>query len=73
MLCIKKDSVTILRRYMHNMLVINYFPDLEKAELFMELYGNVVMNSHALEYLKNKSNDLIRYIYIHMLLSHVVA
>ena len=45
---------------------IKLFFDLEKAELFMELYGNVVMNSHALEYLKNKSNDLIRYIHSHI-------
>ena len=40
---------------------IKIFSNLEKAELFMELYGNVVMSSHALEYLKYKSNDLIRY------------
>ena len=47
---------------MYSMFVIyNSFSDLEKTELFMELYGNVLMNSHALEYLKNKSNDLIRY------------
>jgi len=37
---------------------------LEKTELFLELYGNVIMNSHALEYLKNKSNDLIRYTFL---------
>ena len=54
---------------MYSMFVIyNSFSDLEKTELFMELYGNVLMNSHALEYLKNKSNDLIRYnLYIHII------
>lgn len=48
--------------------VMHLFSYLEKTELFIELYGNLMMNSHALEYLKNKSTDLIRYkLYPHII------
>jgi dynein assembly factor 3 len=34
----------------------------EKTELYLELYGNVLMRSHTSHYVKDKANELIRYV-----------
>ena len=35
----------------------------EKAEMFLELYGNTLLRARTSDYLRSKSKQLIRYIY----------
>ena len=41
-------------------LLLSFFS--EKVELFLELYGNSLIRPQTLQYLREKSNELIKYV-----------
>ena len=51
---------------MSKLLIINfdivYFS--EKTELFLELYGNLLVRQQSVEYVQKMSNEFIKYVYI---------
>jgi len=59
-----ESSLEVLARHIFFLALIAEPPDQlgnqEKAELFVELYGNTMLRSQALDYVRMKSNELIR-------------
>ena len=51
---------------MSKLLIINF--DIvffsEKTELFLELYGNLLVRQQSVEYVQKMSNEFIKYVYI---------